>query len=397
MTNDSPFAPVLSRQSYLETLGAAEALRRLDDGLGAREPFVLITGEPGTGKSALVNQAIARWGSRVTAACLAFPVATGPELMEAVLQRLGSAPPDGASRARLFACLEAALAEIAGRGQVAVIVMDDAHHLSRELLEELRLLVNAAQQARRSLEVMLVGLPALEATLEDPALAALRQRVSVRAKLEPLSPGETRRYLRHRVAATGDDRSNLFPRKTCAEIATLARGVPREINALAGEALRLARDAGHPTVEPAHVRSAVAALSGALPKDEANDSAEAGAEAPATGVAAKPPVAAKAPPPATVPAPASAVPPVAAAVPPRVARPSPAASAPRPETAQAPAHTPPASHDAREWVARFVGDKGPLQIGSQAAARSTWTPASLDAESFTSAEQSDRSPALFER
>jgi len=335
--------------------------------------------------------------------------------------------------------------KISDRSQVPIVVVDDAHLLSRELLDTLRLLVNAAQQAGRSLEVLLVGLPSLEAAIDDPALAALRQRVSVRAKLEPLSAGETRRYIRHRVTLAGGDGSTLFSRKTCAEIATLSRGVPRAINALAGDALRLARAAGRLAVEPEHVRNAVTALSGVLPKAAAgefadDDAAPPVAARPAPAKVAAPPAAVKpvvappvvaAPPPVVaappaVPAPfaaaskpavaapaAAAAPPAAAAksviaAPPTIATTSapptaPAAPPRAPEKSVAPAvasmpaertpapHAPSAepapalaassavpsdtpSQDPHEWVARFIGDKGPLKIGSQAGADTTWEP-----------------------
>ena len=371
MTTDSPFAPALSRQSFLQTLAGAEALRRLDDGLGTREPFLVITGDPGTGKSALANEAIARWGSRVMAAYLAFPPLTDTELLEEILRRFGAEPPDGASRGRLIACLDVALAEIAGRGQVAVIVVDDAHHLSPVLLEELRLLVNAAQQSGRRLEVLLVGLPSLDATLDDPALAALRQRISARAKLDPLSAGETRRYIRHRVNAAGDDRLDLFPRKTCAEIAALSRGVPRQINMIAAEALRLARASGRSTVEPDDVRDAMAALSGVLPKGEVEDPADASPE--------------------IVPTPDIRTPePPAKAV--ETALRSAEASVERAERAATQEHVPPARHDSREWVARFVGDQGPVQISSQATARPSWTPEPSRAEEAIPIESGEASP-----
>ncbi len=393
---DSPFAPTLTRQSFFQTLGGTEALRRLDDGLGAREPFLLVTGDPGTGKSALANEAIARWGARATAAYVAFPSLTATELLEEILRRFGVEPPEGAGQRKLVACLESALAEIAGRGQVAIIVVDDAHHLSPELLEELRLLVSAAQQARRPLEVLLVGLPALEATLDDPALVSVRQRVSVRAKLDPLSAVETRRYIRHRASPAGDDRSNPFPRKTCAEIATLSRGVPRQINALAAEALRLARASGRSLVEPGHVRDAVAALSGVLPKSNAEDTADDGPEEVPAPTRAQPPVP-KAAAPAAPPAPAE--PPRAperAKAPEQVEAPTVRPAEPRVtfavtapkrvdagvepvEAAATPAHVPPTRHDSREWVARFVGDQGPIQISSLASPRSSWTPERFEA------------------
>jgi type II secretory pathway predicted ATPase ExeA len=434
VTNDHPFVPALSRKSFLETLGAAEALRRLEDGLGAREPFLLITGEPGTGKSTLASEAIARWGARVSVAFLAVPVTSASELLEDLARRLGADPPPGANRSRIVACLESALADIAARGQVAIAMVDDAHHLSEECLEELRLIASNAQQRQRPFEVLLVGLPRLEATLEQPELAAVRQRVSARARLEALTPGETRRYIRHRVAAAGDDRTNLFPRKTCAEIAELSGGVPRRINTLAAEALRISREQGQPTVDPAHVRAAAAALTGALPRSDADPAESADeADAAARPSAPKPPVAAAperltttAPAPAATPAPIPAPPadakpaesaqtmPAAAAAPAAptpvtVAAPAPAAPKPVPVAAAAPATpkpvpvaasvpaapkpvavaaaapaapprtetghalaepaaatVPPTRHDAQEWVSRFLGDQGPIQISSRA-------------------------------
>ena len=287
MTPEAPFAPVHSRQSFLETPGGGGVLRRLDDGLGAREPFLLLTGDPGTGKTAIVHEAVARWGSRVTAAFLAYPALTGAEFLEEIVRRFGAEPADGASRSKLVACVERSLADIAGRGQIAVLVVDDAHNLSLELLEELRLLVNAAQQARLPLEVLLVGLPALETRLSQPAIAALRQRVSIHAKLEPLSPLETRRYLHHRVTAAGGDGPTLFSRKTCREIAARTHGVPRQINALAAEALRVAQVWGDQTVGVEHVQTAAAALGGFAPTGAAEDSDDAdsrSARAPAVAV-----------------------------------------------------------------------------------------------------------------
>src|SRR6267378_641922 len=63
---DSPFGPFAPRESFLETLAVGAALARLIEGLGAREPFLLVTGDPGTGKTAVAHEAIDRWGSRVT-------------------------------------------------------------------------------------------------------------------------------------------------------------------------------------------------------------------------------------------------------------------------------------------------------------------------------------------
>jgi type II secretory pathway predicted ATPase ExeA len=425
VTPESPFAPVCSRASFLESPGVGEALRRLDDGLGAREPFLLVTGSPGTGKTALAYEAVARWGSRVTVAFLAYPALTSGEFLEEIIRRFGGEPPNGASRSKLVACVEWALGEITSRGQVAMLVVDDAHDLPVELLEELRLLVNAAQQVRRPLEVLLLGLPALEARLDQPALAALRQRISVHATIEPLSPAETRRYLHHRVTAVGGDGPSLFSRKVCREIAARTGGVPRQINALATESLRVLRAWGDQTVGSEHVQTAAASLGGFAPTGDLEDSADAGAEdatpsprasakstapesparpvAPPAAPVAKPPVPAAAPNPAPIVAkpPPPKVAPAVPAVPAAPAEPAPkveaAVRAPAPpaprfapmEEYEPPTPPPLANHDPHEWVARFVGDKGPLQLSSRVLPESNWEAEpseAIDAESPNPAE-----------
>lgn len=384
MAPDSAFNPVHSRQSFFETPGVGEALRRLGDGLGAREPFLLVTGEPGTGKSALAHEAVARWGSRVTAAFLAYPSLTAAEFLEEILRRFGAEPPDNASRSKLVACVEYALAEVARRGQVALLVVDNAHDLSAELLEQLRLLVNTAQHSQTSLEVLLIGLPALEARLDQPEFVTIRQRVSVHAKLAPLSPAETRSYLHHRVGATGGNGPTLFTKRICRDIAARTRGIPRQINALAADALRLARAANSQFVGAEHVEAAAAALWGLAPPGNLEDPATAGSEetpsplmpaptptpAPVATVAAAPapkPTVAPAPAPPPQPAPKAEVPTPAPARPEPIETPRPPKRTyVEPIEAVESRHTPPTRHDPHEWVERFVGDKGPLQIGSLA-------------------------------
>ena len=416
MPPDNPFAPVHSRQSFVETPGGAEALRRLDGSLGAREPFLLITGGAGVGKTALASEAVARWGTRVTTAFIAHSTLPGPEFLEEIIRRFGAEPPEQANRSKLVACVEGALAEIASRGQVAVLVVDDAHHLSVEQFEELRLLVNAAQQARRPLEVLLIGPPALEARLDAAALApAAPARLGARldrsrqARPGALSIACPRPGPTGRVCSRAD-----LPRD---------RGVDRWRAAAhqraAAETLRVARAWGDQTVGQEHVQTAVAALGGFVRTGVVEDgedaaasaatpSAPASAKAPevapvVTPVAAAPvaptPVAPVAPTPVAAPV-APAVPAAHAkpAAPAKVSQPEPLskakvvvrAPAPSPPPAEPASSmrpaiashfdesdrpTPPANHDPREWVARFVGDKGPVQIGRRRCRRSgpaTW-------------------------
>lgn len=93
MIPENAFAPAGPRESFVETAAGSAALGRLDDGLGVREPFLLLTGEAGMGKTTLVREAIARWGARVAPACLAYTALSGAELLEEAARRLGAIRP----------------------------------------------------------------------------------------------------------------------------------------------------------------------------------------------------------------------------------------------------------------------------------------------------------------
>jgi type II secretory pathway predicted ATPase ExeA len=244
----------------LETECVALALERLANGLGAREPFQLVTGEPGTGKTTLLRAAIARWGANATVAFVANPAMNRIELLEEIVRRFGVEPAAGATKPQLLANLETAIADAKAHGCVPVIVIDDAHEASPELLGELRLLVNASAQAGGPLEIVLAGLGPLETRLAEPAFAALRQRVAVHVVTQAFSQPESRRYVHEIVAATEPDPAGVFPKKACREIHAFAAGMPRAIQTLAAEAQRRATMAGEFAVSPAHVREAAAAL-----------------------------------------------------------------------------------------------------------------------------------------
>ncbi len=233
-----------------------EARAHLRYGIENREPFVLITGEVGTGKTTALYDALAEWGTRVAVALITNSALTRQELIEEIGLRFGLTVPPGASKPQALALLERHLTAVRARGEFAVLLLDEAQNLAPELLEEIRLLSNLEAQGERLVQIFLVGQPELEALLAKPQLRQLRQRIGVHYRLNPLSPEETAAYIHHRVAVAGGNPWATFPPETCREVYRVTHGIPREINTVASQALITAFSEGATTVQPGHVHAA---------------------------------------------------------------------------------------------------------------------------------------------
>ncbi len=311
---ENPFGAGHDPRLTYPSQGRVECLTLLRQALESGEPFILLTGATGTGKTSVVSEAFPG-GSAV--AVNAHPSFTCPELIEHVCLSFGVGLPNAPSKPQALARLEEHLTGLRSGGESPVLIVDEAHGLGLDLLEEIRLLSNLETEGRPLLQIVLAGLPGLEEKLARPELAPLRQRIAVHVRLGPLSSEETARYIHHRVSAAGANGPEMFPPNTCLEIHRLARGVPREINRVASQAmLQAGRDAAS-AVTPAHVRAAAA-------------------DAAIGGVAGE----------------GHAVP---AASPPSRERLSPSPGKPTPR-----------DPEVGEWVSRFVGSEGPVRIGSRA-------------------------------
>ncbi len=232
-----------------------EAVAHFRYGIQNREAFVLVTGEVGTGKTTAIYDLVSRLPQTTHVALINNSALTRLELLEEIARRFGVEPPSQPSKPALLAALEHRLALHVGHAEPCILIVDEAQNLSHELLEEVRLLSNLEDRGGRLLHICLVGQPELEEKLARPELRQLRQRISVKYRLNPLSVEECTRYIHHRLRVAGGEPERIFPEDSCQAVHRLTNGIPREINIVASQSMVNAYVAGTRPVRPEHVHS----------------------------------------------------------------------------------------------------------------------------------------------
>jgi general secretion pathway protein A len=122
-------------------------------------------------------------------------------------------------------------------GKDTVLIIDEAQDLTRELLEQVRLLSNLETDERKLLQIVLMGQPELRDRLNDPSLRQLRQRITIRYHLNPLKRNEIGQYVQHRLQVSGANGAPYFTPAALWRIYRYSRGIPRLINAICDKCL----------------------------------------------------------------------------------------------------------------------------------------------------------------
>ena len=221
------------------TKGHTEALATLYYGISRHKGFVVMTGEVGTGKTLLVRSVLQLLKhSNVAYAYVFNSRLSSLEFLQYVAEDFGLAAL-GKTKNEVLLDLNKYLIARHEKKLTAVLVVDEAHHLSAEVLEEIRLLTNLETTQEKLLQILLVGQPELDEKLDSFDLRQLKQRIAVRSQLEPLDLQETTSYIQRRLQLAGANSStgDLFPEETIAEVYRHSRGIPRVINTLCENAL----------------------------------------------------------------------------------------------------------------------------------------------------------------
>jgi general secretion pathway protein A len=213
-----------------------EAFNHLLYGIQQRKGFIQLTGEVGAGKTTVCRAILQRLGPTCRTALLLNPIVTTSQFFRSVLLELGLSPGRG-DRAACLERLNRFVLEQATSGNDVVLFIDEAQDLDTDLLEQVRLLSNLETDDRKLLQIVLLGQPELREKLNDRALRQLRQRITVRYHLSPLSRDDTTRYIAHRLRLAGANGRPAFTPRAIRVIHRYSGGIPRLINAVCDKAL----------------------------------------------------------------------------------------------------------------------------------------------------------------
>ncbi len=222
------------------------ALRTMLEAVSTRKGLQVCVGPIGTGKTTLLYclQHILLHESSpqrpIRSAFIVNPVLTGLELFQAIFEDMEVAPPAVQTKPACLRSLYEIICEGSAKNGTLLLIIDEAHLLSPELIEEIRLLLNLDNHAVNVLQILLSGQPELLALLAQPQFAALKQRVSMFSRLRPLTQVETRAYIVERLHVAGLRGDSPFVPAALAEIHHLTAGVPRLINSVCDRAMSLA-------------------------------------------------------------------------------------------------------------------------------------------------------------
>jgi general secretion pathway protein A len=215
-----------------------EALGNLRYGLTTPRGLTLLLGDAGTGKTTLVHAVLAEMeADRVQCVLLSNPTLTRHEFYEYLADGFGLRQDAKASKTQFLFALRRHLEERHLMGRLTALVLDEAQSLPYELLEEVRLLSNIETPSHKLLNVVLSGQPELAARLNEPSLRQLKQRITLRCELDPLSLQETAAYVAGRLRIAGGKPAEIFSQQAIAFIHEVSRGVPRTVNVVCDNAL----------------------------------------------------------------------------------------------------------------------------------------------------------------
>ena len=209
-----------------------EALANLIYGVQSRKGFIVLTGEVGTGKTTMLECMREYLESQYIEYASLFNSRINPQQFFEMIAYDLDLRCDRTSKTDVLFALNSLLIQQANEGRTSVLIVDEAHNLDWDVLEEIRLLGNLENRRGKLLQIVLAGQPELDRKLDAPNLRQLKQRIVLRYNLKPFSEAETIEYIETRLARAGMDNQEVFSPAVLSEIHRRSQGIPRLINGI---------------------------------------------------------------------------------------------------------------------------------------------------------------------
>lgn len=214
-----------------------EALSYLQYAIKESKGFSVITGEAGTGKTTLVHKLLSNLSGGVRTSYIFNPMMDRIDFLNYICHDLGIETGHLQTRGQCLAALHDFLLECFKNNEKVFLIIDEAQCLAPDLLHEVRLLTNLETSKYKLLHVILLGQPELSKLLAQPEFRPLKQRITVRYHLRPLSFREVKEYIIFRLKRAGSRNIVIFDAAATKAIYRYSKGIPRLINILCDNAL----------------------------------------------------------------------------------------------------------------------------------------------------------------
>lgn len=254
--DEPPFRITPVTVFFFSGANRGEILDALIYSLSEAEGIVKVSGEVGSGKTMLCRMLLERLPEHVETIYLANPSLSREEMLYAIADALGLSI-DGKRVGIVMHSIQNKLEEKAREGKRVVVLVDEAHAMPLDTLEELRLLYNLQVGNDKLLQIILFGQPELNAKLDQPNMRQLKDRIVHHFHMQPLSRNALESYLMFRMRAAGYRGPDIFSPNAIKLIADASNGLMRRINILADKSLLSAFVEDTHNIEIRHVQAAM--------------------------------------------------------------------------------------------------------------------------------------------
>jgi type II secretory pathway predicted ATPase ExeA len=252
--NRLPFENVSDPANFFQQGDYSRVLSRMIDSFRAEKGLMVVAGPIGTGKTTLSQKLIVSVPEKTRVIWLGEPPETSDELLLFLTHELHITP-ESAARVFVLRDIKEYLLKLRNEGNRCLLIIDEVHKISDDVLECLRLLNNLEQGSSKLIQMLLIGQEEFLDKLSRPHLESFKQRISWLEAIGKMTPSQTHGYIKHRLKVAGSQ-STIFTDNAIEAIVAATRGTPRLVNTFCDRALRVSYESGDTVVDVDSVRRA---------------------------------------------------------------------------------------------------------------------------------------------